>query len=239
MPADYHVVKASRSPELNRRIAAHEIGHAYAARALGSFVEFVTITPFGRYAGRCVRRGAPSPSSLAFLDENATKRVDPVADASSTAKIVSMCAGIGAPAIGVARVEFAEETVRAWVMIVELVAASVCERVMFPDLPVLGAEHDIIEARALASVICSTAHSIDALLAFAEAEAEGLIRIHMGAVEALIEALVEQGTLSGEQVDQIISRGIANENVAAERARRQHWAQEMERAKRFREMNHG
>jgi len=81
-------------------------------------------------------------------------------------------------------------------MCLELVAGNACERIMFPDLPVLGAEHDAMEARALASVVCA-APAVDALLRYAEAEA--LIRSHLGVVTALINALVEHGTLTGEQ----------------------------------------
>src|SRR6202795_1100822 len=53
-----------RSPELNRRIAGHEIGHAFVGRCLGSHVHFVTIIPSGGFAGRCVRSGAPSSWAL-------------------------------------------------------------------------------------------------------------------------------------------------------------------------------
>jgi hypothetical protein len=53
------------------------------------------------------------------------------------------------------------------------------------------AEHDMIEARALAATISAAP---DALLRFCEAEAEMLIRAHLGVVTALIDALVEKGS---------------------------------------------
>jgi hypothetical protein len=220
----YEAVKATRSAQYSRRIAAHEVGgHAYVGRALGTNVDFVTILPSGGYAGRCVRRGAPS-SQLNLLAPT---------PAPTTTQLVDICASIGAPQIGSRRVEIAEEMARAMIMITELVSGSVCERIMYPDLLALGAEHDMIEARALASVVCSSPGAIGAMLAYAEAEAEALIRAHLPVVTALIDQLVEHGTLSGEQVDEIISGAIAAEIVAAEHQRRRKWDEAVKNAAIF------
>jgi hypothetical protein len=97
---------------------------------------------------------------------------------------------------------------------IELVAGSVCERVLFPDLPPLSAEHDAIEARSIASVICAAPGAVDAFLRYCEAEAEALIRAHLGVVTALSDALFEEGFLDGERVDLIISSAVAAEGVA-------------------------
>ena len=225
----YEAVKATRSAQYSRRIAAHEIGgHAYVGRALGTNVDFVTIVPSGGYAGRCVRHGPPS-SSLNL--------VAPMTPAPTTAQLVDICASIGAPQIGSRRVEIAEEMARAMIMITELVSGSVCERIMYPDLPALGAEHDMIEARALASVVCSSPGAIGAMLAYAEAEAEALIRAHLPVVTALIDQLVEHGTLSGEQVDEIISGALARFALAKEQARRRDFAQRVKSAAIFAAQN--
>jgi hypothetical protein len=220
---DYATIKGARSPEYNRRIATHEIGHCYISRAVGSFVDFVTIVPNGVFAGRCVRRGAPSPS-LAFVDERAAE-VEPIREqaAPTTDDIISICAKIGAPKLGQPRVAMADEITRAIVMVTELVAGRVCERNFYPDHDPLPAEHDYIEARALASVVCAAPSAVDAFIRFAEAEAEALIRAHLGVVTELVDALVEHGTLSGEQVDRIISNAVAGEMVADENARREQW----------------
>jgi hypothetical protein len=204
----YLAVKAARSAEYNRRVCAHEIGHAYVARACGSFVEFVTAVPHGDFAGRCVRRGAPS-SSLNLVDERKP--------APTTEQIVDICEAIGPLEIGTPRVKCAEEITRAQTMIIELVAGNVCERVFFPDHEPLPAEHDLAEARALASVTCA---SPSALLRFAELEAETLIRAHLSVVTALIDDLIERGTLTGDEVDWIISAAVALET---ERCRRADW----------------
>jgi hypothetical protein len=202
----YLAVKAARSAEYNRRVCAHEIGHAYVARACGSIVEFVTAVPYGDFAGRCVRRGA---SSLNLVDERKP--------APTTEQIVDICEAIGPLEIGTPRVKCAEEITRAQTMIIELVAGSVCERVFFPDHKPLTAEHDLAEAHALASVTCA---SPSALLRFAEVEAETLIRAHRSVVTALIDDLIERGTLTGDEVDWIISIAVALET---ERSRRADW----------------
>jgi hypothetical protein len=230
----YAAVKAAREPEHNRRIAAHEASHALVGRALGSFIELVTIVPNGEFAGRCVRRGAPS-TSLNLLDQEKCK--EPMRAAPTTADIVIVCAHIGSPEIGSRRVDLCEEIVRAQVFMIELLAGSLGERVIFPDLPPLLAEHDRCEAKALASVVCASPAAIDALLAYAEAEAEALIRANLSAVSALTDALVEKGTLFSEEVDQIIATAADAELLAAEQARRLAWLTRSENAAKFRQDN--
>jgi hypothetical protein len=136
------------------------------------------------------------------------------------------------------RIEFAKEIVRAQIMCLELVAGTVCERVMFPDCPVLSAKHDAVEARALASVVCAASAAVDAFVRYAEAEAEALIRAHQGVVTALVDALVENGTLYSEQIDRIINDAVAAEIVASELLERQRWSQRIESAAKFRGDDH-
>jgi hypothetical protein len=136
------------------------------------------------------------------------------------------------------RIEFAKEIVRAQIMCLELVAGTVCERVMFPDCPVLSAKHDAVEARALASVVYAASAAVDAFVRYAEAEAEALIRAHQGVVTALVDALVENGTLYSEQIDRIINDAVAAEIVASELLERQRWSQRIESAAKFRGDDH-
>jgi ATP-dependent Zn protease len=211
----------AESAEYNRRICAHEIaGHAFVARACGSIVESVTVIPDGAHAGHCVRRGAPS--SLNVVDEQKP--------AATTEQLVNICATIGAPEIGAPRVEFAEEMARALVLVTELVAGRVAERIFFPDHEPLSAEHDQAEAHALASTVSA---SPAALLKYCEAEAEALIRANLPIVSALVDELEEKGTLSGAQVDEVITGAIAAEIAKAECARRQEWMRRTENAKAF------
>jgi hypothetical protein len=232
----YAAVRATRSPEYNRRCAAHECGHAIVGRALGSFIELVTIVPHGEYAGRCVRRGAPS-RSLNLLDEQKVKEQTPAA--LTTADIVALCAQIGAPELGAPRVDIAEEITRSQTNIIECLAGTVGERVIFPDLPPLPAEHDRAEARALAKVICASPLAVDSLLTYAEAEAEALIRDNRDIVEALTDSLVGKGTLSGDQVDAIISACVARRSLAAEHDRRRRWRDVIASANSFKAERRG
>jgi hypothetical protein len=227
----YEAVKATRSAEYNRRIAAHEVGHAFIARALGTSVDFVTIVPSGGYAGRCVRRGAPS-AQLNLLASTPAPTTEP-----TTQQVMDICTAIGAPMIGMARVEIAEEIMRAQVVVTELVAGRVAEKVFFPDHEPLPAEHDLLEARAFASVCASPGAAVDALLAYASADADTLIRAHLPVVTALIDQLVEHGTLSGEQVDEIISGALARFALAKEQARRRDFAQRVKSAAIFAAQN--
>jgi hypothetical protein len=230
----YATVKAMRSAEYNRRIATHEVGHAYAARALGSVVEYVTVVPDDKFAGQCVRRGAPS-RSLNLLDESKLAAPTAPTTTTTTADIVAVCAHIGAPEIGTPRVDLAEAITRAQTHIIELLAGSCCERIMYPDLPPLPAEHDLTEARALASVIAAP-QAVPALLAYCTAEAESLIRAHLGVVAALVDALAEKGTLIGSEVDKIISDAVAAEVLATEHARRREQDQRAENSSKFLEL---
>jgi hypothetical protein len=121
-----------RTPEMNRRIGAHEIGHCLTIRAMGNTVHFVTIIPSGGFEGRCQRSGAQS--SLNLLDETPVPTMD---------EIVDLCARIEASTqIGSSRVADAEGYIRAQTAAVELVAGRIAEQILFPDLPPLHAEHE-------------------------------------------------------------------------------------------------
>ena len=56
----------------------------------------------------------------------------------------------------------------------------------------------------------------------------------MDVAEALVTALIEQGELSGEQVDEVIATTVAKRQLAAEHARREERRQRTENAMRFR-----
>jgi hypothetical protein len=94
------------------------------------------------------------------------------------------------------------------------------------DLLPSRAEHDKIEARAVAAIACASPRSVNAMLAYAEAEAENLIRENLSVVLALVDALVAspKGKLSGEQVDAVIESAIDREHhLTFEIGRRADW----------------
>jgi len=61
------------------------------------------------------------------------------------------------------------------------------------------------------------------LIAYAETEAEALLRAHPVVVTALVDAIVEKGTLIGAEVDVIIMQAMVAEGLAWERQRRADW----------------
>src|SRR5665647_1902535 len=99
MAGEYPV--QDRTPLRNRRIAGHEIGHAFVSRALGDTVHCTTIIPDrgpNGFEGRCVRSG---PISELTLAENSEAK---------TAESVDICARLArlTPELGCARVESSE-----------------------------------------------------------------------------------------------------------------------------------
>jgi hypothetical protein len=73
---------------------------------------------------------------------------------------------------------------------------------------------------------CASPRSVDAMLAYAEAEAENLIRENLNVVLALVDALVAspKGKLTGVQVDAVIEGAIDRErHLTFEVGRRADW----------------
>jgi hypothetical protein len=203
-----------RSPETNLRIAGHEIGHVWIMRCLSDLpISHVSITRGDGFEGRAC--GANYEESQCNLEDQ-------------TGTIVDGCARIEklAPGLGSSRVESAELYVKAQTMVIELVAGGIAEKVLFPDQPPLRAEHDKIEARAVAAIACASPRSVDAMLAYAEAEAENLIRENLNVVLALVDALVAspKGKLTGQQVDAVIENAVDREHhLTFEVGRRADW----------------
>jgi hypothetical protein len=210
-----------RSAEYNRRIAGHEIGHVICMRAQSAApISFVEITRRDGFEGRAC--GANYEESHRNLENQTGSTVD------ICARIEKMSPGLGSS-------RDAELIVQAQTVVVELVAGSVAERILFPDLPPLRAEHDKIEARAVAAIACSSPRSVDAMLAWAECEAEHLIRENLGAVLALVEALVDSktGKLTGIEVDAVIEGAVARETQRIETERRARWRTTEQNAANF------
>jgi hypothetical protein len=208
-PSIYPV--AGRSPELNARIAAHESGHAFAARALGTVLHSVSIIPGNGFEGRC--RSIGYQSQLYEKPEH------------ETVAIVALCerAQRLTPELGVNRVESAEFFQRATVLAIELCAGSVAETILHPHEEPLPTSHDQIEAAAFASLAVASPRAIPAFLEYCKAEAAALITDHLGAAKAIADALVERGELSGAEVDDIIAIGLAQKALDEEKARQRKW----------------
>jgi hypothetical protein len=109
------------------------------------------------------------------------------------------------------------------VRVVDLCAGTAAETLLHPDDAPWIAHSDIRQARALASIICTSEAAIDAYLLFGLAEAKALILQHREAVLAIAGALMGERTLNTEQIDAIIS-------AAPESARRADWVKVLENA---------
>jgi hypothetical protein len=210
---------AGRDPIRNRRIAGHEIGHALLVRAYGNSVLSVSIIPDAVNEGRCVRAG---PASELAFDESASP-------SQTHDQVLSICERLerleelAAEELGLGTSRGGESIVRLQHSIVELLGGQLAELLLFPDLAPLGAVHDFVEATAFAKVAVAASPSVEALINYCESEARALLTANRDIIEALVEALVEAGTLDGEQVDTVIARQIALRSIETERQRRDDW----------------
>jgi hypothetical protein len=125
------------------------------------------------------------------------------------------------------------KSIRAQTMVIELVGAQIAESILFPDLPPLGANHDFVEAKAFAGVACAASPAVGALLAYAESEARALLSENIDILGDLVDALVECGTLSGDEVDRIIADRVTLRSIEIEHRCRDDWRGRELNAARF------
>ena len=215
-----------RSAERNKRICSHEIGHVLVSRAIGDTVHEVSVIRGNGFEGRCIRSGPAS--SLTFDDSDAP--------ALSPDQVIGLCErleSLGSSELGTSRVETAEHYVRGLNNIIGLVAGEAAELVLHPDLPPLGAQHDFTEAAAFAKITVIASPAVEAMIAYAKAEATAIITANIDIAHALVDALEKAGALSGEQVDQIIGAAVAARAAEAERIRRADWKARQRNAATF------
>jgi hypothetical protein len=213
---------AGRTPEFVKQLAVHEIGHTVTARSLGTTVLRTTIEPTASYAGRCFRRGA----GLSHFDDDA-------APDAGDESLLEICARCPPPSFGESPIAIAEGRARAEVAIVELVAGRVAERVIIgTDIEPLDCTLDYAEARALARTLCQPS-AVSSLLAHAESEASAIISANRDTVDALVERLIELGSMDGDEIDAAIIAAIAARSAQQEATRRHDWARRVEGAKAF------
>jgi hypothetical protein len=198
----------------NRQIAGHEAGHALTTRALGDRCWSVSIVRGDGFEGRCIRSGPPSALTLTDQDEVMERE-----------ELLTTCERLAelTPKLGTPRSESSEYYIRSQNNIIALVAGEAAEMLLHPDLPSLGANHDGVEARAFARVAVAASPAVEALISYAFAESTALLAENRDMLDALVEALIEAGELSGERVDEIISACVAARSVEQERLRRARW----------------
>jgi hypothetical protein len=217
MTEDMFYPVPGRSADLNKRICSHEIGHCLVSKAIGDMVHMVSVIRGDNFEGRCVRSGPVS--SLTFDDSDTTSVMQ-------HDEVISVCERLerlGGPEIGTSRIETAEYYCRGLNNVVALVAGEACELLLHPDIPSLGAQHDLTEAKAFARITVFASPAVEAMIQYATVEARSIISANLDIARALVAALEKAGQLSGEQVDEIIADTIAARAVAAERIRRNDW----------------
>jgi hypothetical protein len=81
---------------------------------------------------------------------------------------------------------------------IALLAGQCSEAMLYPDLPPLGTDHDDVEARAYAEIAVVDQGAVEALVAYCRAESMAILMANRDVVEALVEALVDAGELTGD-----------------------------------------
>jgi hypothetical protein len=97
------------------------------------------------------------------------------------------------------------------------------EKILHPDVSSLGAVHDFVEADAFAKIAVAAQPAVQALIKYCEEETRALILANLDIVNALVDALIEHGILSGDQVNERISHEVAMRLIKIEHQRRDDW----------------
>jgi hypothetical protein len=209
-----------RTEEEDERIAVHEAGHAVVARLLGHPLGGATVDPDpnGKYGGLV---WGPR-HSVAFGKDDDADDVPELCD-----KLRTLMPQDGEP-----RSDAADVYLHALNRCIELVAASVAERMLLPGEPVPSVS-DIEQAVGLASLCCKSPQAVERFLAFCEQQAHDLLYPHAPIIMSLSIVLRIKRTLDGVDIDKIISDVQARKALAVEHGRRQRWQRVIENASAF------
>jgi len=215
-----HLAKLGRSEDDDLRISIHESGHAICARLLGQPLGGATIDPDanGRWGGLV---WGPSHSVAFGRDDSA----DDVPDLCNNLRTLM-------PQDGEPRGDAADIYLHVLNRCIELAAASVAERMLLPGEPVPSVS-DVEQAVGLASLCCRSAEAVERFLAFAEQQAHDLIYPHAAIIMSLATVLRIRRTLTGEEIDIVISDVQTRKARAIEHARRKEWQRAVENAAKF------
>ena len=115
---------------------------------------------------------------------------------------------------------------------IELVAASVAERMLLEGEPVPSIS-DVEHTIKYASLVCRSPEAAERFIHLCETMTEDLLRPYGYVLIALSTVLRIRRTLSGEEIDNIIATTVAGFELAAEQARRRRWQHRVANAGRF------
>jgi hypothetical protein len=219
---EYDVLLAAlgRTFDDDVRIAVHEAGHAVAARLLGHPLGGATIDPDpdGKFGGLV---WGPR-HSVAYGKDHDGDDVPDLCD-----KLRTLMPQDGEP-----RGDAADVYLHALNRCIELVAASVAERMLLAGEPVPSVS-DGKHTIKYASLVCRSPEAAERFIRLCETMADDLLRPHGDVLIALSTVLRIRRTLSGEEIDNVIATTVAGFELAAEQARRRKWQQRVANAGRL------
>jgi len=217
---DRSLAAMGRTFDEDVRIAVHEAGHAVAARLLGHPLGGATIDPdaSGRYGGLV---WGPR-HSVAFGKDGNGDDVPELCD-----KLRTLMPQDGEP-----RSEAADVYLHALNRCIELVAASVAERMLLDGEPVPSVS-DVEHSIKYASLVCRSPEAAERFIRLCETMADDLLRPYGYVLIALSTVLRIRRTLSGEEIDDVIATTVAGFELASEQARRRRWRHRVANAGRF------
>jgi hypothetical protein len=200
-------------------VAFHEAAHAIVGRYLGFEVGIATIVPSRHFGGAVRGPGCD-------LDEIPA---DMIADARARCEEALALM----PCRGEPREDCGTWTVHATSRCIELMAGKEGERLSGLDYGEGGSATDFALARLYAETVVCTDDSIDAFLNFCSTEAKAILKKHRAAWGAVANGLLEHKTLDGRQIDELIFRAEAADELEAERKHRAAMAAMASRAEDF------
>ena len=204
------------------RIAIHESGHVFVARLRNRLVHSVRVEPNPElgFAGYAM-----------IGDGSAVYRTisEDYAQVDSISRVIDQ----HLPRPGESR-----EDIEPWLRsvhenVVELLAGAAAESVMLGSANDRTARSDYQKAQRLARTICASDLSAEKFLEFAIIEAAELIEPYRDVLRALVDELVDQRKLDGDQVDRVIAATVAQRDHDREVAWKADWRGVIERASEF------
>ncbi|MEH2475690.1 hypothetical protein V1281_003135 [Nitrobacteraceae bacterium AZCC 2161] len=209
-----------RSHDDDVRISVHESGHAVCGRLLGHPLGGATIDPDpdGKFGGRV---WGPRHSVAYGKDD----------DGGDVPKLCDKLRDL-MPQDGEPRSDAADVYLHALNRCIELVAASVAERMLLEGEPVPSVS-DVEHTIKYASLVCRSPEAAGKFISLCETMADDLLRPYGYVLIALSTVLRIRRTLSGEEIDNVIATTVAGFELAVEQARRRQWRQRTDNASKF------
>ena len=210
-----------RTEDDDQRIAVHEAGHAVCARLLGHPLGGATVDPDpnGKYGGLV---WGPR-HSVAYGKDDDGDDVPELCD-----KLRHLMPQDGEP-----RSDAADVYLHALNRCIELVAASVAERMLLEGEPVPSAS-DVEHTIKYASLVCRSPEAAERFIRLCETMADDLLRPYGDVLIALSTVLRIKRTLDGAEIDAMIFGLEARKASAIERQRRSDWRDRELAASHFR-----